>query len=331
MKTRSAFFLFLITPFLTTEYSASQAEFWESANGPRGGEVYSLAVSTSGYDAEPAYSSDAPPLSDSILSFFPLHTGDFWQYVVYDSNNFCPSGDPFYSTLEVIGDTLMSNGHTYKIVGSWYLRVDTASANVYRFDDPFGDCLIDSLRADVGSSFTSCGGIPTECTSVDTITVLGTTTTTKQFWQYFVFGAGYTLARGFGKTQVINNVDGGVCPPYLEVHDLVYARIDSVEYGTLVDVMEDGGLPPASFVLEQNYPNPFNPSTTIQYAVPKISHIALKIYDVLGREVATLADQVKSPGKYASKWDASGKPSGIYFYRLRAGDLVETKKLVVLQ
>jgi len=88
---------------------------------------------------------------------------------------------------------------------------------------------------------------------------------------------------------------------------------------------------PTDFSLDQNYPNPFNPSTTICYQLPTQSHVALKIFDVLGREVATLVNEVKQAGTYAVQWDASGLASGVYFYRLEAGNFTSVKKLLLLR
>ena len=88
------------------------------------------------------------------------------------------------------------------------------------------------------------------------------------------------------------------------------------------------GLPESIF-LYQNYPNPFNPSTTINYRLPTNHHATLKVFDLLGREVATLVNEVKRPGIHTVQWDAADLASGIYFYRLTAGDFSETKKLML--
>lgn len=88
---------------------------------------------------------------------------------------------------------------------------------------------------------------------------------------------------------------------------------------------------PQDFELIQNYPNPFNPSTNISFRLQASGVTSLKIFDLLGREVATLVNEELRPGSYEVKWDASGMPSGVYFYRLQAGEFVETKKLLLMR
>ena len=88
---------------------------------------------------------------------------------------------------------------------------------------------------------------------------------------------------------------------------------------------------PVSYELFQNYPNPFNPSTTIRFQIPASSKVSLKIYDILGREVADLVNKRLSPGSYNINWNAGMLSSGIYIYRLQAGDFVKSKKLLLLK
>ncbi len=88
---------------------------------------------------------------------------------------------------------------------------------------------------------------------------------------------------------------------------------------------------PDGFVLEQNFPNPFNPSTTIQYNIPKTEKVVLKIYNILGQEVQTLVNEEQMPGTYHAVFDASHLASGVYFYRLTAGDYTEVKKMMFLK
>jgi hypothetical protein len=88
---------------------------------------------------------------------------------------------------------------------------------------------------------------------------------------------------------------------------------------------------PSTFALYQNYPNPFNPTTTISYALPKQSHVSVKVFNTLGQEVASLVDEVQDEGVKNVEFNASNLASGVYFYRIVAGDYVESKKLVLLR
>lgn len=95
--------------------------------------------------------------------------------------------------------------------------------------------------------------------------------------------------------------------------------------------IEQDNMNPDKFSLNQNYPNPFNPSTTIQYALCSRQFVVLKVYDLLGMEIATLINQEKQAGSYEIDFDASLLSSGIYFYQLRAGSLIQTKKMIILR
>jgi len=99
------------------------------------------------------------------------------------------------------------------------------------------------------------------------------------------------------------------------------------EYSNVVEVE----IAPSAFSLSQNYPNPFNPGTIINYQLPINNFVSLKIYDVLGNEVAILVNEEKPAGKYQIEFDGSSLPSGIYFYKLTSGSFVETKKMILLK
>jgi hypothetical protein len=88
---------------------------------------------------------------------------------------------------------------------------------------------------------------------------------------------------------------------------------------------------PSSYILSQNYPNPFNPTTSIKYSIPKSGFVSLKVYDILGREVAELVNQVKSMGTYIVDFDASKLTSGMYFYKLEVNDFMAVKKMVLIK
>jgi hypothetical protein len=107
----------------------------------------------------------------------------------------------------------------------------------------------------------------------------------------------------------------------------------SFEYSDIV-VVEIGI--PNEFTLEQNYPNPFNPTTKIKFSIPFVEtrdrvSVQLKVYDVLGNEVATLVNEEKPAGSYEVEWYATGLPSGIYFYQLTVGSFIDTKKMILLK
>ncbi len=107
-----------------------------------------------------------------------------------------------------------------------------------------------------------------------------------------------------------------------------------VYYGHItLPVSVDGnpGGNPSRFWLAQNFPNPFNPSTTIQFSLPQSGHALLRVYNTLGKEVATFVSGNLNAGTHSVNWDASGVPSGVYFYRLQSGQFSQTKKLVLLR
>ncbi len=96
-------------------------------------------------------------------------------------------------------------------------------------------------------------------------------------------------------------------------------------------VFTDGKTLPTKFSLSQNYPNPFNPSTAIRYQLAAVSHVTLKVYDLLGREVATLVNQRQNPGSHTVMFDAGKLPSGVYFYTINAGVFRETKRMMLMK
>jgi len=100
--------------------------------------------------------------------------------------------------------------------------------------------------------------------------------------------------------------------------------------GPAVAVTDDSPLPSSDFLF-QNFPNPFNSSSEFRFQLPGTSPVSLRIFDVLGKEMATLVNEKLGPGSYVRRWNANGFPSGIYFYRLQAGDHSETRKLILLK
>jgi len=108
---------------------------------------------------------------------------------------------------------------------------------------------------------------------------------------------------------------------------LWYQSLDSLltNVGTPLSEIADG------YKLEQNYPNPFNPSTTINYNIPKADNVLIKVYDHLGKEIATLVNEIKAAGSYSTDFNATAFSSGIYFYKIQTGDFVSTKKMMLIK
>ena len=102
--------------------------------------------------------------------------------------------------------------------------------------------------------------------------------------------------------------------------------------GGVVSIEENkNSFIPEEFILSQNYPNPFNPSTKINWQAPLSGWQTIKVFDVLGTEVKTLVDEYRNAGSYEVEFIANNLPSGVYFYQLKVGDYLETKKMILLK
>jgi hypothetical protein len=115
-----------------------------------------------------------------------------------------------------------------------------------------------------------------------------------------------------------------------------YLRVVTVQAGQVVNADAPSAIgdvysQPDVFQLFQNYPNPFNPTTIISYQIPKSGFVSLVVYDALGREIKTLVNEEKVLGKYSVEFNASNLPSGVYFYTLKAGEYISTKKMIIVK
>ena len=105
----------------------------------------------------------------------------------------------------------------------------------------------------------------------------------------------------------------------------------SAYYSNIVSIDENENIGISDYSLSQNYPNPFNPSALIEYKIPKSNFVEIKVYDVLGKEIATLVDEYKSKGIYKAQFNTNNLPSGVYIYRMKAGSFSETKKMILMR
>ncbi len=116
-----------------------------------------------------------------------------------------------------------------------------------------------------------------------------------------------------------------------EATDIYWVDANIIEKLRPVSINPIAKVIPREYRLLQNYPNPFNPSTLIRFDIPRLSNVKISVYDVLGQEVVTLANEKLSAGSYEIDWDASGYTSGVYFYELIANEFVDMKKMVLLK
>ncbi len=114
-------------------------------------------------------------------------------------------------------------------------------------------------------------------------------------------------------------------------HDIQTSELFRYDYINVVPATEAGIKKPDKFLLQPNYPNPFNPTTRISYTIPKQVRVTLSVFNLLGQKVATIIDKYQSAGEYNVIFDASNLTSGVYFYRLKAGDYIETRSMTVLK
>ena len=279
---------------------------------------------------------------DSLETIFPLQVGNYWQYqvlqVFFDDTTYS------YTFAVVLKDTVIgSQSNSYyalKVAFSGkpfspqdtirYIRYDSLSSSIIEYDNirGRGESTLFKLNA-VENDCWDYFGIEVCCTAIDTLVVFGEDKQTKIYstldstppsW-------GYKLAKDFGPIKIGDNQSWGFL--VYSVYNLVYAKINGIEYGILS--VDNNIEPRENYLLSQNYPNPFNPSTSIHYAVSSRQFVSLKVYDLLGKEVATLINEEKPAGTYEIEFNATNLPSSIYFYRLQAGSFVETKKMVLLK
>jgi hypothetical protein len=101
--------------------------------------------------------------------------------------------------------------------------------------------------------------------------------------------------------------------------------------GVITSVANSNQESPQKYALTQNYPNPFNPSTSFTYELSKAGFVSVKVYDLLGREVATLVNEIKPAGSYPATWNAASFGSGVYFYKMQSGSFTSTKKMILMK
>jgi photosystem II stability/assembly factor-like uncharacterized protein len=303
--------------------------FLDSLNGWMGGKPYPIVRTSDGGDTWTEAEIDS-----SDFSNFPVYDIQF-----YDSSFGYASGG-FVDCCGIIWST-SDGGDSWNVIETQYVAPEPIyqlhindSLNVIGVGGDF-----ESLGYGVGMMRTSDGG---GSWNFEYIGVSGVSwdidfRTDKEAWA--------TLA---GEQKLIYSLDAGLTWTVVSTPDssLIFKMMfpDSLHgFGVGTDgaivkyklsvssVQDEDKYIPEKFILQQNFPNPFNPSSNIRYSIPQSSNVVLKVFDVIGKEIETLVDEEKPIGNYELIWNASSLPSGVYFYQLKAGSFIETKKMVLMK
>ncbi len=286
------------------------------------------------------------PLPQEIRDYYPLKIGNEWVYnYVWYTTPVTGTSDIYLR--KITNEVLKPNGKKYFEIKEKYVlmgfentvyeRVDTAEGKIYRYEEfcPGSEQFIDDLIIEVGdSTFATRFGFciehpPTEFTSEIPFNKWGISSNERKYLSCDLLSANYSLVRDIGLYSFTLADDNGE-----KVYQLKGMVKNGVVYGDtslIVGIKDEDNQLPTEFNLSQNHPNPFNPSTKIKYAISSKQYATIKVYDILGNEIETLVNEEKSPGTYEVTWNAVGLPSGVYFYQLCAGSLIETKKMILLR
>ncbi|MBK8983252.1 MAG: T9SS type A sorting domain-containing protein [Ignavibacteria bacterium] len=270
----------------------------------------------------------------NVSDFFPLKIGNVWSYNwTYNGN---PPGGGIVNVY-VTKDTLIGLRKYYLCnfpgLPQW-LRMDSASGKIYSLSAGGGcfyhqgEILVDSLYSKKGDSTNFCSSVRRVCADTGIVQIFGNSFQ-KNFNPLLVLTAS---ARNYAKNIGMYFISEG--DPFPTEYTLRGCYINGILYGdtTMTSVLQTGNSIPDKYSLSQNYPNPFNPVTVIHYSIPSGGNkVKLSVYNNLGKEIQTLVNEKQHAGSYSVNFNGEGLPSGIYFYRLEAGDFSETKRMILIK
>jgi hypothetical protein len=267
-------------------------------------------------------------IAQSLADYYPLQIGNKW---IYKSEHYEVSTIPSvsYSTIEIVGDTVMGNGLKYYTIGhniKQYLRFDTLTNEIKYWElsgCPGNDVSKYSLNFVKDSTviWKSCDQKPykisfrqlehsdTSCIDLDLDWLVAEKTSFKKYVGI--------ISQSFREISYINKV-------------LIGSRINGKEWGQLTSVSNDNDLE-FNYKLEQNYPNPFNPTTTIEFTITKSTRARVNIFNSIGQRISTVYEKEILGGKHKVVFDGSNYASGVYFYQLITDDYQSVKKLTILK
>lgn len=299
----------------------------------------------------------------NYTDFLPMQTGNVWVYQCTTNGAMC-GGCTGRTRIILTGDTT-ANGKTYKkaqstnsaISGScqncgaiglitlFNTRFDSQNGNIYQLSSggcqySQGETMIDSFKARLGDTVRMNCLPPNQwqhyiCTDTNNVTLFGTSRQARFFNNAGFEGSHHRkYAKGIGLYHArLQGLDGGT---YVCTREMILLGcvINGVVYGDtsmLVGINQISGEVPVEYSLYQNFPNPFNPVTKIRFSVPLSSHVNISVFDVTGGEIETLVSSDLFAGTYETDWNAENYPSGVYYYKLSAGNFSQTKKMVLVK
>lgn len=299
-------------------------------------------------------------IDENPVDYYPLQIGNKWYYEVNKIWGWNAGELNYLLTKEVMKDTTFANNVEYKkvresrsdtnLIRYYFERVDSNTATVIRVDPFFvnnDEFLVYNLVSNTDTSIYiwnfyggsySEGAIFLKDENVKDIFEDQSLSRNTKFFSTGETGSTgleYSLSKGIGNiSQNCYIIDG-----FDYNRKLKASLINGEIYGdaTLVSIEENNHEIPSTLLFAQNYPNPFNPTTTIEYTIPNVAegyslnNVQLRVYDILGKELATLVNENQKAGNYETIFDASNLASGIYYYQLQVGDFIETKKMILLK
>ena len=289
--------------------------------------------------------------ADTLCDVFPLSIGNQWTYDYYyqriDGDTYFPIDSICCDTgtvhLQVINNIVSSDSI------QWFIREEKSLWYQDHYPGPF---VGPSITADTFTIVESLSGNHKlyRIDTFDNLYVYGNVyrevipipydlhDSAKVYRYSRVDSAGVkTIMALASEVSFVFSFKSGVGLSSIEMGSLCGCMSSSNSHHTLRNSVLTGitngkdNLFLKTYRLYQNYPNPFNPSTNISFDLPLRSFVTLKIFDLLGKEVASIVSETLSAGSYSRQWNASGLPSGVYFYRLQAGSFTESRKLIVLK
>jgi len=297
-----------------------------------------------------------PPSYADSSRYFPLKIGNKYYYKRnYTYHSSTPDTTIYDSSYYIvrITDTTRLHGKLYYKMNSFimgtksYFRHDLDSGFLFSYDslswctnypNEFKCFMLSSNASQDGSGTCWINNYYSRCFQIHDTSAFGSARKVKGYmtsWGGTTGGHYYTwLLKDIGVCQYEGHSYSYSFGNYATTKfRLIGAFVDGVKYGDTITtgIQTISNVLPDKFELFQNYPNPFNPTTSIKYQVKSSKQLKLVVYDILGKEIATLVNEKQQPGTYEVNWNALLYPSGVYFYKLTSGDFSETKKALLIK